>query len=89
LSGEGQIMGEHSYDDFDEVLPEEPNGELVHWMEPRPLSFGPAGVGVAVAGAFALGLTAALIVVAVGRMAGTERRMSVPLARRLRGLGQL
>jgi hypothetical protein len=80
-------MSEHSYEDFDDVLPAEPNGELVHWMEPRPLSFGPAGLGVAVAGAFALGLAAALIVVGVTRLAGPERRMSLPLERRLRGLG--
>ena len=79
-------MSERSYEDFDEVLPEEPNGELVHWMEPRPLSFGPAGLGMAVAGAFALGLAAALIAVGVRRMGGPERRMSLPLERKLRGL---
>lgn len=80
-------MSEHSYVDFDEVLPEEPNGELVHWMEPRPLSFGPTGLGLAVAGAFALGLAAALIAIGVGRLAGPDRRMSLPLERKLRGLG--
>jgi hypothetical protein len=78
-------MSEHSYDEFDEIQPEEPNGELVHWMEPRPLSFGPAGLGMAVAGAFALGLAAALIAVGIGRMSGgPEARMSLPLARRFR-----
>lgn len=80
-------MSEQSYEDYDEVLPAEPNGELVRWMEPRPLSFGAAGLGVAVAGAFALGLAAALIAVGVSRMTGPERRMSLPLERRLRRLG--
>ncbi|MDB5445732.1 MAG: hypothetical protein JWQ97_1049 [Phenylobacterium sp.] len=79
-------MSEHSYDDIDEVLPEQPNGELVHWMEPRALSFGPAGLSLAVAGAFALGLATALIAIGVSRLAGPERRMSLPLARKLRGL---
>jgi hypothetical protein len=79
-------MSEHSYEDFDDVLPEEPNGELVHWMEPRPLTFGPAGLSLAVAGAFALGLAAALIAVGVTRMVGPERRMSLPLERKLRRL---
>jgi len=37
-------MSEHSYENFDEVLPEEPNGELVHWMEPRPMTFGAGAV---------------------------------------------
>ena len=79
-------MSENSYEDFDDVLPEEPSGELVHWMEPRPLTFGPAGLSLAVAGAFALGLATALIAVGVSRMAGPERRMSLPLDRKLRRL---
>jgi len=80
------MMSEHSYEDFDDVLPEEPNGELVHWMEPRPLTFGPAGLSLAVAGAFALGLATAMIAVGVTRMMGPERRMSLPLGRKLRRL---
>ena len=79
-------MNENSYEDDYEELPEEPNGELVHWMEPRPLSFGPAGLSLAVAGAFALGLATALIAVGVSRLAGPERRMSPPLDRKLRRL---
>jgi hypothetical protein len=79
-------MSESSYEDFDDGLPEEPAGALVHWMEPRPLTFGPAGLSLAVAGAFALGLATALIAVGVSRMAGPERRMSLPLERKLRRL---
>jgi hypothetical protein len=65
-------MSEHSYEDFDEVLPEEPNGELVHWMEPRPMTFGAGAVALAAAGGFALGLAAALAVVALTRLAGAD-----------------
>jgi hypothetical protein len=79
-------MTENSYEDFDDILPEEPNGELVHWMEPRPMTFGPAGLSLAVAGAFALGLATALLAVGASRMVGSERRMSLPLERRLRRL---
>jgi hypothetical protein len=79
-------MSEHSYEDFDDVLADPPNGELVHWMEPRPLTFGPAGLSLAIAGAFALGLATALIAVGVSRMAGPERRMSLPLEQKLRRL---
>lgn len=39
----------------DDVRPVEPNGELVHWMAPKPLTVGPAGISAAAAGAFALG----------------------------------
>jgi hypothetical protein len=80
-------MSEHSYEAFDDVLPEEPNGQVVHWMQPRPLSVGAAGLGLAVAGAFTLGLAAALIGLGLARMAGPERRMSLPLDRKLRRLG--
>lgn len=79
-------MLENSYEDDYEDLPEEPGGELVHWMEPRPLSFGPTGLSLAVAGAFALGLATALIAMGVSRLAGPERRMSLPLDRKLRRL---
>ena len=65
-------MSEHSYEDFDEVLPEEPNGELVHWMQPRPMTFGAGAVALAAAGGFALGLAAALAVVALTRLAGAD-----------------
>jgi len=79
-------MSENSYEDFDDDLPEEPGGEVVHWMEPRPLTFGPAGLSLAVAGAFALGVAATLLAVGLVRMAGHERRMSLPLERKLRGM---
>jgi hypothetical protein len=81
-------MGEQAnYEDYDEVLPAQPNGELVHWMEPRPLAFGPAVLSLAVAGAFALGLTAAIVAMILARHVGPERRMGLPLDRKLRRLG--
>ena len=44
----------------DDILPIEPNGEVVHWMDRGPMRFGSADVpAVAVAG-FALGLVAAV-----------------------------
>ena len=79
-------MTENAYQAYDDVLPEEPNGELVQWMEPRPLTFGPAGLSLAVAGAFALGLATAMLAIGAARMVGPERRMSLPLERKLRRL---
>jgi hypothetical protein len=79
-------MKDNGYEEYDDVLPEEPNAEVVHWMDPRPLSFGPTGLALAVAGAFALGLATALIAVGVSRLSGPERRMSPPLERKIRRL---
>jgi hypothetical protein len=79
-------MSEYAYDDIDEILPDQPNGELVHWMDPRPMSFGPAILTLAVGGAFALGLAAAMVALNLSRQAGPERRMTLPLERKLRGL---
>jgi hypothetical protein len=58
-------MSEHAMEPFDDVLPEEPNGEVVHWMAPRPLAVGPAGISIATAAAFAAGVAAAVGVLAL------------------------
>jgi hypothetical protein len=44
----------------DDILPEEPNGEVVHWMEPRRMQMGPTGISATAASAFALGVAAAI-----------------------------
>lgn len=66
-------MSDSVFEDIDDVLPPEPNGELVHWMEPRPLSLGPTGISLATAGAFALGALTTLGVMALAHWL-TERR---------------
>lgn len=77
-------MTEHGYDEIDETLPEAQPGELVHWMEPRPLALGPTGASIAVGAAFALGLLTAAAVVGAMRLARSERRITPPVAKRLR-----
>jgi hypothetical protein len=79
-------MKDNSYEEYDDVLPEEPNAEVVHWMAPRPLTVGAAGLTLAVVSAFALGLATGLIAVGVSRLSGPERRMSPPLERKIRRL---
>ena len=79
-------MSEHVHGDFDDLLPPRPNGELVHWMDPRPMSLGAGAVSVVVLGAFAAGLGAALLVTSLSQMVRRERRMSLPLDRKLRQL---
>jgi hypothetical protein len=78
-------MSDQIYDDIDDA-PEVQPGELVHWMEPRPLSFGATEISIAVGAAFVLGLATATLLTAILRNAGPERRMSTPLERKLRRL---
>ncbi len=80
MSEHGHIEQGHSgfgREDWDEVLPNEPNGEVVHWMEPRPMAFGPAGISLAAAGAFALGAAATVTVLALMHWLGPDRRVEV------------
>lgn len=60
----------------EEVLPEEPpaDREIVQWMEPRPLTVGPAGISATAAGAFAAGAVAAVVVLGLMRWLGPDRR---------------
>lgn len=75
-------MTESVFEDIDDILPPEPNGELVHWMEPRPLTLGTAGVSLAAAGAFALGALAAVTVMAILRRNDPARRVPRQFSRR-------
>jgi hypothetical protein len=76
-------MTESVFDDIDDVLPSEPNGEVVHWMEARPLTVGPAGISLATAAAFALGAIAAVAV--LGLMHRLAPARETPRWRRRRG----
>lgn len=75
-------MSEPTYDEFDDVMPPEPNGELVHWMEPRRLTLGTAGISVATASAFALGALTALTVLSLMHWVGPERDLPPVRVRR-------
>ncbi|MBS0332297.1 MAG: hypothetical protein JSS35_05980 [Proteobacteria bacterium] len=49
------------------------NGEMVHWMEKKPIRVGPAGISAAALGGFAFGVAATLGVLAVCGWIGPER----------------
>ncbi|MCC7265798.1 MAG: hypothetical protein IT546_00495 [Caulobacteraceae bacterium] len=46
---------------------EEPDPDIVRWMEPRPLAVSRLGVSTAIAGAFALGALSAAVIVLLPR----------------------
>lgn len=58
---------------IEEIGPEEPSGELVHWMEPGRMQLGAAGVSASVLAAFALGAAAAVGVLAALRWLSPRR----------------
>ena len=58
---------------IEDLEPEEPSGELVHWMAPGQLRVGAAGIAVLAAAAFAIGVAAALGALAAGRWIGPRR----------------
>jgi hypothetical protein len=81
-------MSEHSHESVDgigdDVRPVESNGEVVHWMAPKPLRVGPAGISAAAAGAFALGAVAAVAVLALLHLLGPQREAEAPRRWRFR-----
>jgi hypothetical protein len=58
----------------DDFTSDTPEGEVVHWMNRRPMRVGAAGLSTAVAGAFMLGAVAALgLVLLNGRFRPVRR----------------
>ncbi|MET0272510.1 MAG: hypothetical protein ABW360_05930 [Phenylobacterium sp.] len=62
-------MSEH----IDETRPADTNGELVHWMERKPVALGPAGISAAAISAFALGALVTLGALALMHLVGPDR----------------
>ena len=58
----------------EEAFTEEAEPEIVHWMEPRPLSLGAGGISAAAAGAFALGVGVTLAVLALTHWLGPQEQ---------------
>jgi hypothetical protein len=78
-------MSEQVIDDVDDLGQPAENGELVHWMDRRPLSVGPAGLSATAGVAFTLGVVAAVAALALAHWLGPERVIEIPRRRRLRG----
>ena len=53
-----------SLEDVGPALPEDEPGEVVHWMEKRPLKVGWLGLSATAVGAFSLGVVAGMAVYA-------------------------
>ena len=55
---------DESLEDIGPALPEEADGEVVHWMEKPPLKVGWLGLSATAVGAFSLGVVAGMAVFA-------------------------
>jgi len=78
-------MSDEAYDEVQDALaPPETDGELVHWMAPKPLRVGPAGVSATAGVAFTLGVVATVAALALAHWLGPEREIELP-RRRFRG----
>jgi hypothetical protein len=71
------LMSDYAYETEGEALPLENSGELVHWMEPKPVALSASGFSAAVAGAFVAGVGVTLAVLAMTHWLG-PRRDAVP-----------
>jgi len=58
---------------LEEDLTQTDDPEIVHWMNPKPLTFGPGAASAGVVGAFALGVVATLSALAIARWLETDR----------------
>jgi hypothetical protein len=70
-------MSEQVVEDVEDLAQPTANGELVHWMGRKPIAIGPAGLSVAVASGFALGVAATLAVLGLSGWLGPEREIEI------------
>ncbi len=70
-------MSEQVIEEVDDLEQPTADGEMVHWMAPRPLSVGPAGVSVTAGAAFTLGVATAVAALALLHWLGPERVIEV------------
>ncbi|MDB5464643.1 MAG: hypothetical protein JWP23_3032 [Phenylobacterium sp.] len=71
-------MSEQVVEEVDDLGQPGPDGDIVHWMDPKPLRVGPAGVSATAAGAFVLGVGVTLAVLALTHWLGPERVLQRP-----------
>jgi hypothetical protein len=71
-------MSEQIIEDVEDLSQPAANGELVHWMEPKHLQVGPAGMSVTAGAAFTVGVVAAVAVLALIHWLGPQRVIVLP-----------
>jgi len=71
-------MSEQGFDAADGPAVSDADGELVHWMNPRPLRVGPTGISATAGVAFTFGVLATVVALALAHWLGPERAVPTP-----------
>jgi len=71
-------MNEPVAREMDDLGQPSPDGELVHWMDRKPLSLGPTGVSLTAGAAFTLGVAVTVAVLALTHWLGPQRVAEIP-----------
>ena len=71
-------MSEQVIEEVEDLAQPAPNGELIHWMDPKPVTLGPAGISATAAGAFMLGVATSVAVLALLHWLGPDREVELP-----------
>jgi hypothetical protein len=66
-------MHEQVVEDVDDLGQPTPEGELIHWMDRKPLRVGPAGISATAGAAFTLGVVVTVAVLALTHWLGPQR----------------
>ncbi len=74
-------MSEEGLEEVDDLSQPAVDGDMVHWMDRRPLRVGAAGITLTAGAAFSLGVFAAVGVLAMIKWLGPERVVVVPARR--------
>ncbi len=77
-------MSEEILEEVDDLSQPAVDGDMVHWMNRRPLRLGAAGISITAGASFSLGVVAAVGVLAMIKWLGPERVVVVPARRRFR-----
>jgi hypothetical protein len=70
-------MSEQVIEEVEDLEQPAADGELVHWMDRRPLTVGPAGVTITAGAAFTLGVVTAVATLALMHWIGPDRVFEV------------
>lgn len=66
-------MHEQVVEDVDDLEQPTPEGELIHWMDRRPLRVGPVGISATAGAAFTLGVVMTVAVLALTHWLGPQQ----------------
>lgn len=74
-------MSDPVVEEVDDLGQPTANGELIHWMAPKPVSLGAVGISATAASAFVAGIAVSLSVLALLHWLDPDRKLELPWRR--------